>query len=118
MVGLRAQPGASGIKPLTCRSRGRLGKTNKTDDRTIEHQYILNELKYATHTSSALTYVFDVFIKSLLEMSSRLLVEYDEMRKHHFIDKINVKTSKTMKKANCDVNVGTKVKMPNIVHAW
>ena len=41
----------------------------------------------------------------------------DEMRKRHFIDKINVKTSKTMKKANCDVNVRAKVKMPNFVHA-
>ena len=63
-------------------------------------------------------YVLDVLIKSLLEMSSRLLVACDELRKRHFIDKINVKTPKTMKKANCDVNVGAKVKMPNIVHAW
>ena len=79
---------------------------------------ILKELKYATHTSSTVMYVFDVLIKSLLEMSSRQLVTCDEMRKRHFIDKVNVKTSKTMKKANCDVKVGTKVKMPNIVHAW
>ena len=28
---------------------------------------ILKELKYATHTSSTVTYVFDVLIKSLLE---------------------------------------------------
>ena len=33
------------------------------------------------------------------------------MRKRHFIDKINEKTSKTMKNANCDVNVGAKGKM-------
>ena len=79
---------------------------------------ILKELKYATHTSSTVTYVFDILIKSLLEMSSRLLVACDEMRKRHFIDKINVKTSKTMEKANCDVNVWIKVKIPNIVHAW
>ena len=79
---------------------------------------ILKELKYATHTSSTVTYVFDVLIKSLLEMYSSLLVAYDEIRKRHFIDKINVKTSKTMKKANCDVNVGTMVKMLNSVHVW
>ena len=42
----------------------------------------------------------------------------EEMRKRHLLDKINVETSKTMKKANCDVNVGTKVTMSNIVHAW
>ena len=41
----------------------------------------------------------------------------DEMRKRHFIDKIKFKTSKTTKKANCDVNVRAKVKMPNFVHA-
>ena len=51
-------------------------------------------------------------------MSSRLLVTCNEMGKPHFIDKINVKTSKNMKKANCDANIGTKVNMPNIVHAW
>ena len=78
---------------------------------------ILKELKYATHTCSTVTYVFDDLIKSILEMSSRLLVACDEMRKRHFIDKINVKTSKAMKKANCDVNVWMKVKMPNIAHA-
>ena len=51
-------------------------------------------------------------------MSSRPLAACDEMRKHYLIAKINVETSKTMKKANCDVNIGTKVKMPNIVQAW
>ena len=35
------------------------------------------------------------------------------MRKRYFIDKINDKTSKTMKNANCDVNVGAKGKMTN-----
>ena len=39
-------------------------------------------------------------------MSCRLLVACDEMWKRHFIDKIDVKTSKTMKNANYDVNVG------------
>ena len=48
-------------------------------------------------------------------MSCRLLVACDEMRKHHFIDKIDVETSKIMKNANCDVNVGENVKMINIV---
>ena len=81
-------------------------------------KFILKELKYATHTRSTETSVFDVLIKSLLEISSRLLVAYDEMRKRYFIDKINVKTSKTEKKANCDVKVGTKVKLQNIVHVW
>ena len=38
------------------------------------------------------------------------------MRKRHFIDKINHKTSKTMKNANCDVNVGAKGKMTNYLH--
>ena len=52
-------------------------------------------------------------------MPCRLLVACDEMRKHHFIDKIDVKTSKTiMRKVNCDVNVGKKVKMPKSVHVW
>ena len=41
----------------------------------------------------------------------------DEMRKRHFIDKNNDKTSKTMTNANCDVNIGSKVKMPNSLHA-
>ena len=36
--------------------------------------------------------------------------------KCHFIDKINDKTSKTMKNANCDVNVGAKMKMSNSLH--
>ena len=39
------------------------------------------------------------------------------MRKRNFIDKINDKTSKTMKNANCDVNVGAKEKMTNSLHA-
>ena len=38
------------------------------------------------------TYVFEV-VKNLLDMSCRLLVACDEMRKRHFIDKIDVKTS-------------------------
>ena len=76
---------------------------------------ILKELKYATHKNSTETYVFDVVMKLLLGMSCRLLVACDEMRKRHFIDKIDVKTSKTMKKANCDVYLGEKVKMINIV---
>ena len=50
-------------------------------------------------------------------MSRRLLVACDEMRNCHFIDIINVKTSKNMEKANRDVNVRA-VKMLNIVHAW
>ena len=41
----------------------------------------------------------------------------DEMRKRHFIDKNNDKTSKTRTDANCDVNIGSKVKMPNSLHA-
>ena len=40
------------------------------------------------------------------------------MRKCHFIDKIDVKMSKSMNRANCDVNGGEKVMMPNIVHVW
>ena len=39
------------------------------------------------------------------------------MRKRHFIDQINDKTSKTMKNENCDVNVGVKVEMRNSLHA-
>ena len=38
------------------------------------------------------------------------------MRRRHFIDKINDKTAKTMKNANCDVNVEAKVKMLNSLH--
>ena len=41
--------------------------------------YILKELKYATHKNSTVTYVFDVVMKSLLNMSCRLLVACDEM---------------------------------------
>ena len=51
-------------------------------------------------------------------MSCRLLVACDELSKRHFIDKIDVKTSNTIKKANCDVNVGEKVNIPNIVLVW
>ena len=80
--------------------------------------YILKELKYATRICSTEAYVFNVLIKSLLDMSCRLLVACDEMRKRHFIDNINVKTSKTMKKTNNDVNVGVEIKILNIVHAW
>ena len=49
-------------------------------------------------------------------MTYCLLFARDEMRKRHFIDKINDKTSKTMKNANCDVNVGAKGKMTNSLH--
>ena len=38
------------------------------------------------------------------------------MRKRHFIDKINDKTSKTMKNPNCDVNVEAKGNMTNSLH--
>ena len=38
------------------------------------------------------------------------------MRKSHFIDKIDEKASKTMKNANCDVNVEAKGKMTNSLH--
>ena len=41
----------------------------------------------------------------------------DEMRKRHFIDKIDVKSSKTINKAKCDVNICEKMKMPNIMQA-
>ena len=51
------------------------------------------------HINSTVTYVFDVLIKSRLIISCRLLVACYEMRKHNFIDKINAKPSKTMKKA-------------------
>ena len=79
---------------------------------------ILKELKYATHKSSTVTYAFNILMKSFLEMSCRLHVACDEMRKRHFVDKINVKTSKTMEKANCYASVGAKVNIPNTVHAW
>ena len=80
---------------------------------------LLNELKYATHKNSKnVTYVFDVLVKILLEMSCRLRVTCDEMIKRHFIDKINVKTSKSIEKANCEVNVGAMWKMPNSVYVW
>ena len=46
-------------------------------------------------------------------MTYRLIFARDEMRKRHLIDKINDKTSKSMKNANCDVNVGAKGKMTN-----
>ena len=70
--------------------------------------YILKELKYATDENLCITYVFDVFIKSPIDMSCRVLLTCDETRKRHFIDNIYVKTSKTMKKANCDDNVYAK----------
>ena len=38
-------------------------------------------------------------------------------KRHHFIDQINDKTSKTMKNENCDVNIWVKVEMPNSLHA-
>ena len=53
---------------------------------------ILKELKYATHKSSTVMYAF-------LKMSCRLHVACEEMRKRHFVGKINVKTSKTMEKS-------------------
>ena len=40
------------------------------------------------------------------------------MRRRHFIDKINVKTSTSMGKAICDVNVEAMLKMPNLVYVW
>ena len=51
-------------------------------------------------------------------MSCRLLVTCDEMRIRHFIDKINVKTSTSIEKSNCDVNVEAIRKMPNSVFVW
>ena len=39
------------------------------------------------------------------------------MRKRHFIDQINDKTSKIMKNKNCDVNVWVKVDMTFVLHA-
>ena len=39
------------------------------------------------------------------------------MRKRHFIEQINDKTSETMKNENCDVNVRVKVEMQNSLHA-
>ena len=77
---------------------------------------ILKELKYATHYISIFTYVCDVLIKSFYEMTYSVLFACNEIRKRHFIDKINDKTSKTMKNANCDVNVEAKVKMKNFLH--
>ena len=50
-------------------------------------------------------------------MTCWLLVACDEKRKHHFIDKSNNKTSKTMKNANNEVKVGVKVNMPNFLHS-
>ena len=51
-----------------------------------------------------------------LDCLLHVLIARDEMRKHHFIDKINDNTSKTMKNANCDVNVGAKGKIANSLH--
>ena len=51
-------------------------------------------------------------------MSCRLLVSCDEMRKRHVVDKIKAKTSKTMKKANRDENVGANVTIQNNEHAF
>ena len=84
----------------------------------IYNIYILKELKYATHKNSTVTCVFDVLVKLLLKMSCRLLVTCDEMKKCHFIAKINVKMSKSIEKANCDVNVRAMWKMPNSVYVW
>ena len=49
-------------------------------------------------------------------MTYGLLFARDEMRKRHFIYEVNDKTPKTMKNANCDVNVGAKGKMTNYLH--
>ena len=38
------------------------------------------------------------------------------MRKRHLIDQNNDKRQKNLKNVNGDVNVGTKVKMPNHLH--
>ena len=51
-------------------------------------------------------------------MSCRLLVTCDERRKRHSIDKIKVKTSESIEKANCGINVGAMWKMPNSVYVW
>ena len=48
-------------------------------DTSSDHVTIPKELKYATHKISAVTYIFDVVIKSLLDMSCRLFVACDEM---------------------------------------
>ena len=61
-------------------------------------------------------YVFGILIKSFYKMTYWLLFARDEMRKRHFIDKFNDTTSKTMKNANCDVNIGAKGKMTNSLH--
>ena len=50
-------------------------------------------------------------------MTYRLFFTSDKMRKCHFIDKNNDKTSKTMKNENCDVNIEAKVMMSNPLHA-
>ena len=68
------------------------------------------------HKNSTVTFVLEVLVTFLLEISCRLLVTCDEMRKRHFIDKINDKTSKSMEKAICDVNVGVMLKMSNFVY--
>ena len=81
-------------------------------------QSILKELKYATFKNPTATSVFDVLVTFLLEMSCRLLGACDEMRKRRFINKIKVKTSKSMEKANCEVNVGAMWKRPNFVYVW
>ena len=49
-------------------------------------------------------------------MTYRLLFARDEMRKRHFVDKINEKMSKTAKNGNCDVNFGAKGKIINVLH--
>ena len=50
-------------------------------------------------------------------MTYCLLIARGEMRKCHFKDKINEKSKKkTIKNANCDVNVVAKGKMTNSLH--
>ena len=49
-------------------------------------------------------------------MTYWLLFARDEIRKRHFIVEINDKTSKTMKNANCGVDVGAKGRMTNSLH--
>ena len=60
--------------------------------------------------------VFDVLMKYFRNYSLIAYVKYDTVI-CHFIDKINNKTSKYTKNVNCDVNVGTKLKIPPPLHA-
>ena len=77
------------------------------DTDTSQQALKIHNLKYTLgfKIRNTLKYNYNVCIKYLLGMSCRLLVACDEMRKRRFIDKIDAKTSKTMKQATCDVNV-------------